>query len=373
MSTRISHEGKRQLVEQYQNGESVVSLTVKTGIPKSTIYSWIKLYQTTVTATGVIVTPQKFDAMKKQISKLENMVSVLKTVNCTVSSPLQEKLHELEMLQGRFSIRVLCEALDVDRGTFYNHVLRNKRNRTSYIKRREELRIAIQEVYDDSRQLFGAGKIRAVLMDKGYEVSEKMVAKLMREMGLFSIRIAAKRNYIKHHAMEKKTNILKREFNAKSPNQVWVSDITYFKLNKKFYICVIIDLYSRKVIAHRISVRNSTQLVTSTFRQAFAERQPLEGLIFHSDRGSQYTSYAFQKLLRGHQVVQSFSNSGKPYDNAVAETFFASFKQEELYRGNYHSESAFQRSVDEYMNFYNTKRPHAGINYKIPNQSEENL
>ena len=136
------------------------------------------------------------------------------------------------------------------------------------------------------------------------------------------------------------------------------------------YLCVIIDLFSRKVIAHRISRSASTRLVTTTFRAAYAERGMPKNLTFHSDRGGQYISDAFSKLLQQFGVKQSFSATARPHDNAVAEAFFATFKKEEAYRREYTSERHFRQSVDEYICFYNEVRPHATLKYKTPQAFE---
>lgn len=194
----------------------------------------------------------------------------------------------------------------------------------------------------------------------------------MREMGLSSVRSTAKQEYLKLREPERKKNILRQQFNAQRPNQRWVSDVTCFKLgNHYFYICVIIDLFSRKVIAHKISKKNSTQLLTATFKMAHEERHPPSGLIFHSDRGAQYTSHRFQQLLHKYHTKQSFSQPGKPHDNAVAESFFASLKKEELYRKDHPSDRVFQASVASYIEFYNTKRPHRTLKNLTPCQMEE--
>lgn len=154
-----------------------------------------------------------------------------------------------------------------------------------------------------------------------------------------------------------------------TPNQVWISDVTCFKINNKYlYVCEILDLFSRKIVAHRVSPKNSTYLITSTFRQAFKNRNAPQSLMFRSDQGAQYTSKAFRKLLRMNKVVQSFSKSGQPYDNAVMESFFASMKREEIYRTQYKSDQQFVKSVDSYIEFYNTQRPHSTLNYKTPDQ-----
>lgn len=155
-----------------------------------------------------------------------------------------------------------------------------------------------------------------------------MVSELMQEMGLSSVRQYSKRV---RESRKRKTDILKMKFAVNAPNEVWVSDTTRFRFDGKvYYICVIIDLFARKVVAHKISLTHSTQLVTATFRQAYAERHPKDGLIFHSDRGSQYISHTMQKLLKTCHTAQSFSPSGSPHHNAVMEAFFASMKKEEL-------------------------------------------
>ena len=191
----------------------------------------------------------------------------------------------------------------------------------------------------------------------------------MREMGLQSVSIYSKRDYQKSERLAKKQNMLQQQFKVDEPNRVWVSDITCFKVNGKYlYICVILDLFSRKVVAHRVSPKNSTYLVTSTFRQVYRNRNEPQQLMFHSDQGPQYTSNTFRKLLRINKVVQSFSKSSRPHDNAVAESFFASMKREEIYRTQYCSERQFMQSVDTYIEFYNTKRPHSTLNYRTPDR-----
>lgn len=171
---------------------------------------------------------------------------------------------------------------------------------------------------------------------------------------------------------QRKKNILRQQFQADRPNQIGVSDVTCFKLgNHYLYTCMILDLFSCKVIAYKISKKNSTQLITSTFKIAWEQRTPEAKLIFHSHRGSQYTSHRFRQLLHERFIVQSFSNSGKPHDNAVAESFFATFKKEEAYRKNYTSEADFKWRVDSYIEFYNTQRPHHTLKNLTPCQVED--
>lgn len=360
-------EEKRQLVMRYQNGESAAHICAETGIARSTFYSWIKPFHTAVTETGVQVTSQEFAALKHRVKKQEAIIQVLKSVNCTVSAPLKEKLEALESLYGRFSVHTLCDALEVSRGTFYNHILRNKRDNTWYTKRRTEIGEKVREIYEGNHQVFGADKICAIRNQQGERVSKRFVTSIMQDIGLASTSPTAKKDHKRLTASIPKRNILNQDFTAERPNQIWVSDITFYKVKgKHYYIAVILDLFSRKVIAHRISTVASTKLITAAFRQVYKERTPNDGLIFHSDRGTQYASQSFQQLLLSCHVEQSFSRTGRPYDNAVAESFFASLKREELYRRNYRSVAEFRQAVDDYVVFYNAKRPHRTLNYKCP-------
>lgn len=192
----------------------------------------------------------------------------------------------------------------------------------------------------------------------------------MQELGLYSIRVDAKKQF-KRKQQYAKQNLLKREFSAGHPNQMWISDITYFKVKDYWvYLCIILDLYSRRIIGWRVSLHMSTNLVTSTFKAAFRERGKPRNLTFHSDWGKQYISKTFSALLQENGVKQSFSTTAKPLDNAVAETFFSAFKREEVYRREYTSERHLRRSVEEYIRVYNETRPHQTLNFKTPQAFE---
>lgn len=180
--------------------------------------------------------------------------------------------------------------------------------------------------------------------------------------------------YIKHNnSVDSCKNIVKQKFNPKAPNLVWVSDITYIKVNGSFcYVCVIIDLFSRKVISYTSSSNMKSDLVIKTFKQAYISRNKPTNLIFHSDRGVQYTSAEFRKTLDEFNVVQSFSAKGYPYDNAVAEAFFKFLKLEELNRRTFQSKSELDLCLFEYIEgFYNIKRPHSANGYLSPSKFED--
>lgn len=362
---RHSDTIKQEAINLYRSSTPVAEVAILLSISRSTVYKWLK-EQNIVSPN---LTKSSFHWLESKIKRLEGIIEIQQGVNCTVSSPLNEKLDALERLYGKYSVHILCEALKVPRGTFYNFILRNKHDNTWYSKRQEELRIKIQEIYDKNNRIFGAAKITAVLKEQGYRTSDKTVRKLMCDMGLLSIRQDAKSIYDKEQRKFK--NRLNQQFNVSKPNEVWVSDITYFRWNEKnFYICAIIDLYARMIVGYKIGLKNSTQLIKSAFKAAYELRLPKEGLILHTDRGSNYRSKSFGSYVESLGVTQSFSRAHMPYDNSVMESFFSSLNREELYRTKYRSEKELRTAIDNYMLFYNEKRPHAQNGYKTPLKKE---
>ncbi len=372
MKCKYTNEEKQKILDRYiSGGEATADILADTGIPKSTFYSWLKAYrEEQENSKQRPINIRNFRLLENKVACLEGIIEILQSVTCTAKSPLQEKLYGAERLHGKYNVHMICDALDISRGTFHNHIFRNKKDNTWYSKRKEELRIRIQEIYDDNNQIFGAGKIAAVMRNEGIKVSEEIVRTLMKDMGIGSIRQVAKKLFKEEQRKHK--NYLNQEFDPQSPNEVWVSDVTYFKFHDKaFYICVVTDLYARLVIGYKVGKKNSTQLVRSTFEQAYLKRQSPVNLLYHTDRGFNYTSKTMADYLKDINVIHSFSRPYVPYDNSVMESFFSSLKREELYRTKYKSEKDFRDAVDKYIIVYNTKRPHKKLQYKTPEQKEQ--
>lgn len=308
MKQPYTNEQIRQCCLAYKNGEAVNRISERLKIPRSTIYVWLKKYKDLPENNpDSYINYQRFYLQEKaRCEKLEQICKVLQTVNCTMSSPLQTKLNELEKLYGQYSVHVLCEALSVSRGTFYNHILRNKRKNSQLLLHKQELSMAIKSTYEEYNGIYGARKIYYILKEHGYKTSLKTIQKLMSDMGLKSIRSNMKKDFLKQQR-KKKSNLLSRDFSACAPNQRWVGDITEcYILEKKFYICAILDLFSRKIIAYKISNKATTQLATATLRAAFAARGNPANLIFHSDQGCQYVSFAIRNCYTIYILCNPF-------------------------------------------------------------------
>lgn len=232
----------------------------------------------------------------------------------------------------------------------------------------------ILRIYADHDKRLGAYKITYVLRrDYGINISVGRVYRLMKNLQLPRMSTEKPfRNY-RHKDNGECTNHLQQAFNQPAPNIVWVSDFTYIKVaGKWYYLCIVMDLFSRKIIAWNISGRSDVDLVKQAFRKAYERRKRPEGLMFHSDRGSQYTAFSFRKLLDSLSVVQSFSKKGYPFDNACCECFFKYLKKEETNRRTYHSLEELKLSVFDYIEgYYNSSRPHSSLGMLTPNQKEE--
>jgi putative transposase len=170
-----------------------------------------------------------------------------------------------------------------------------------------------------------------------------------------------------NHKLPVAPNVLDQEFKVDTPNEVWVSDITYVHTAQGWlYLCVFIDLYSRMVVGWSMSDRITSELVTSAFEMGMG-RQGCAPLVAHSDRGSQYASWSFTELLEAHDTIQSMSRRGNCWDNAVAESFFGSIKSELIYRTTFPTRIHASMSIFEYIEiFYNKKRLHSALGFTTP-------
>ena len=366
MKQIYTNEKRNDVVKMYQSGESIMSIHKNTGISRTTLYDWIKDYNS---EKDKPLNMSDYNKLKLHCKKLEDIISIIKYSGCTANTPLKTRCEIIKSMSDAYSISALCSALDVAKGSYYNHIFRNKNGNTLAAKRIAELTPVVEEIYNKSKQIYGAGKIAAIMNDRGYHTTYHTVSKIMHENNWFSIRSCAKTLYLQNKV--RRENILNQQFNPERPNEVWVSDITYFRFNNKtFYICVIIDLFARKVIAYRMSLKNSTQLTKSTFKIAYNSRNTDEELLFHSDNGSNYISKSFMGYLKSLDVIQSFSRKHLPYDNSVCESFFGNMKREELYRTNYKSEQHLRKSLKKYIEFYNNERPHSVLCNRTPNKVE---
>ena len=291
MNKKYSDKTKEKVIEQYLAGVSVSDLVSKFNVSRTTVYTWIEAHKKNKKFAPVDM--KKHKELQHRCDRLEKFIKILQEAPFTKAASLDEKIMYIDsQISEEYTVNLLCEALQISKATYYNRKLRGKGGQTENQKRRAELLPIIREIYHESGQIYGAGKIAAIMKDRGHKITERVVASIMHENDMFSMRNCSKTLYLMNQ--ERKENILKQEFKVDEPNSVWVSDVTYYHYNNRtYYICVILDLYARKVVSHRISLSNSTQLTKRTFKLTYESRQPKDNLLFHSDQGSNYTSRTF--------------------------------------------------------------------------------
>ena len=345
-------------------------LSKEYGVSLSAINKWVRLYSTVKTEDGEILTAKQVKAMQKRLLQLEEENLILKKAIAFLHAGLEKRLNAVHLLRFQHKIKTLCRVLRVNRSTYYKHFSVGESNRA---KEDRLIKSHILTLHGKFKKRLGVKKMTCMLKSEyGIKIGTSRVRRLMRSMNLPKIFSKKSPNRSTKSESGDYKNLLNRKFHQSAPNQNWVSDITYIRVGQKWaYLCVIIDLFSRKVIAWKISFKADAELVISTFKKAYVKRNFPKGLMFHSDRGSQYTSKDFRKLLDELDVVQSFSGIGCPYDNAVAESFFKYLKKEEIYRKNYSDFSDLQSSLFEYIDgFYNPKRPHSSNDFLSPDDLE---
>lgn len=165
---KYSNEEKLSIVARCQQGESVTALSNELAIPRSTLYRWIKSFPTDSAGKPLKFSYQEYASLQRKVEKLQNIITILKSADCLVSAPLKERLHALEPFYGKYEVHTICEALDIDRGTFYNHILRSKRGNAWFDKRHQEYCQLIRDVFDEYSQVLGAEKIRTILIQRGH-------------------------------------------------------------------------------------------------------------------------------------------------------------------------------------------------------------
>lgn len=260
----------------------------------------------------------------------------------------------------------------MNRSTYYKYVNRLPSHRE---QENQQLRQRILELYAKTDKRLGARKMKLCLAQEYcISISEGRVYRLMKEMNLpkmSTVKPPKQKSSLEDPGVC--TNLLAQKFNQPAPNLVWVCDFTYVRVGERFcYVCAILDLYSRKVIACRIGKRIDRFLAIDTLRDAVRRRGVSEGVMFHTDRGCQFTSSDFRKEIDALHMVQSFSAKGHPYDNAVMECFFKYLKKEELNRRHFQSVEQLKQSLISYIaGFYNPIRPHSHNHGLSPNQMED--
>lgn len=269
-----------------------------------------------------------------------------------------------------FPLWLLCKVMGVSPKGFYSWRERGEKIDTDHA----ELDEAVRKVHLEHKRRYGSRRVKDALADDGIQAGRHTVRASMRRLGL-------KVRYPKAFRVTTKAdpdacfapNILSRQFDQDAPNQVWVGDISYIKTSSGFlYLAVVIDLYSRMVVGWSVQRHMRAELVDDALRMALGRRDVKPGLVFHSDRGSQYTSEKFRKTCQEFGIIQSMSRKGDCWDNAVSESFFSTIDRELLSDGRSWSPERSRLQIFTYIEtYYNRKRLHSTLGNKSPSRFED--
>ena len=270
-----------------------------------------------------------------------------------------------------YSVESSCLVLEVSRSGYYDWL---ERPASAAAKRMEALKVKIKKVHEENRCVYGSRRVCAALKAEGETVCANTVARGMKEL---EIRAKTKKKFVpcttdSRHRQPVAENILDRRFSAELPNQKWATDITYILTGEGWlYLAGVIDLCSRMIVGWSMADHMQTDLVSDALKMAITRRLPGPDLLHHSDRGVQYASDDYQHLLQLHQMQSSMSGKGNCWDNACAESFWATLKTELVHHQQYATREQARQSIFEYIEiFYNRKRLHSSLEYLSPEAFE---
>lgn len=272
--------------------------------------------------------------------------------------------------RSQYPIQMMCRMLQVSESGYYSWCHRKPSIRT---QRHEMLKSEIKLIFDDEKQRVGVRRITARLRQEGNTVCRKTVAKIMNALGL---RAKGRRKYKattnSRHSLPISPNLLEQNFSAQKPNEKWVSDITYIATDEGWlYLAVVMDLYSRKIVGWSLSDRMTATLVIDALQMAWWGRNRPVGVIVHSDRGSQYCSKEYQRLLADKGLISSMSKKGDCYDNAAMESWNHSFKVETIHGERFKTRKEAISHIFDYIHvYYNRKRLHSTLGFLSPESFE---
>jgi putative transposase len=264
----------------------------------------------------------------------------------------------------------MCQVLGVSRSGYY---LWEQHNKSERQKENERLMAHIREAYGRGRGTYGSPRITAELKDNGIPCGKNRIARLMKRHGIMAkTKRRFKATKRSKHDFLVADNLLNQRFSTDVANKIWVSDITYIWTREGWlYLAAILDVFNRKIIGWSMDDRLSHEVIADALCKAIRQRKPKAGVLFHSDRGTQYTSYAFRDLMEQHGFIQSMNAAGNCYDNALMESFFHTLKTELVYFEKYRTRQEARGSIFEYIEvFYNSVRRHSALNYCSPSEFE---
>ncbi|WP_250162609.1 IS3 family transposase [Psychrobacter sp. WY6] len=370
-----SDEFKAEAVKKIADNNGNISATAKQlGIAMQTLSNWHnkanqgKLVGTEQYDPDLMSALQEIKQLKRQLKVAEEERENLKKGDGVLRQAQLVKYAFIKDNHQIFSITTMCRVLSVKPSSYYDWISRDISDQQIH---RNQSELLVKAAHSETKERYGVDRLHAHLSEQGHNISLYMVRSIKEQHGIkcrrhkrFKVTTDSNHNKLVY------PNVLHQQFDAKRPNESWVSDITYIWTNEGWlYLAGVKDLYTKELVGYAINKRMTADLVCKALSMAIKNKRPNKGLIVHSDRGSQYCSHAYHKIIKQHQFIGSMSGKGNCFDNAPIESFWGILKNELVYHKDYKTRFAAITDIIRYIElYYNQTRIQKGLSYKSPRQ-----
>ncbi|MDF1685103.1 MAG: IS3 family transposase [Legionellaceae bacterium] len=371
-----SLEFKQSSAKLAHETDQPISTTARElGVNECTLHGWVKRFHPTEAEKSNMPddSAAELKRLRKENIRLKQERDILKKAAGVLCQRNTVKYAWIKQNKTNFNVGMMCDVLGVGRSSYYDWL---KNTPSPRAIENQNIAKKIKQIFIEYRGNYGTRRIRKELIKKEISVSRRRVGKLMKQLGLMC---KTKRKFKvttdSNHQSPIAPNILKRDFSAVAPDLKYVGDITYIATQEGWlFLAVVIDLFSRRVVGWSMGKRMTVALVNDALLMALWNRKPKRGLLWHTDRGSQYASDSHRMILQAHGVTQSMSRKADCWDNAVAESFFHTLKTESTHHMRFKTRDEAKHCIFEYIEvFYNRKRMHSANDYLSPVEYEENI
>ncbi|HEX5923658.1 MAG TPA: IS3 family transposase [Baekduia sp.] len=369
---------KREAVELLRSsGRSVPQLAAELGVSPQSLRNWAGRSDVDDGLKPGLKSDERDELrrLRREVKILAEEREILKKAGGLLRAGERDPVTSFRFVAAKkaeHSITIMCRVLEVSRSGYHAWVSRPLSARAVEDQR---LTARIRVLFEKRRKVYGSPRIWAdLVLDDGERISRKRVERLMRQAELSGLIAKKYKNTtVRVPGVRVAEDLLDRNFAAGAPNRCWVADITYLRTWEGWlYLVAVQDLYSRRIVGWAMADHMRTELVTDALQMALAHRRPPPGLVWHSDQGSQFVSLAFGQQARAAGIAQSMGSKGDCFDNAVAESFFATLKKELVHRRSWPSKTELQTEIFDYIEvFYNRERRHSTLGQLSPAQYEQ--
>ncbi|WP_210544819.1 IS3 family transposase [Rhodoferax sp. PAMC 29310] len=378
---RYTLEFKQEAVRLVEGGQSIAAAARTLGVVDQTLFNWVKAQrqgQLKGADSKVLVSAEQMEInrLRAELARVKMERDILGKSDGVLRKGIDLKYAFIQRHRSTWPISVQCRVLGVSIAGYHEHFVRLASPAQLRHLSDDALLVHIKAIHAETRGGYGWPRTWKELLARGIRVGKERVQKLMQ---LHGIRAKGKRRFKvttdSNHDLAISPNLLNREFDVAAPDKVWVGDITYIATDEGWlFLAVVIDLFSRQVVGWSLREEMTRDIVIDALRMAWFKRHPGKqaGLMFHSDRGSQYASKDFREVLKEYDITSSMSRRGNCWDNACSETLFGSLKVERLYGQKFKTQREAKDETIAWMLWYNRTRLHSTLAYVSPVRFEQN-